>query len=291
MVFFSVSAFAVTIDSNITYATVNGTDLELDIYRPDVYTGYLPVVVWIHGGGWRSGDKADGSNFFVDLTDEGYAVVSINYRLSDEAIFPAQIHDVKGAIRWISANGQTYDFDIVNMAVVGSSAGGHLASLLGTSLDMPNLEGNVGGNELYSTRVKAVVDLYGPANLRSLHQQCLFIGCLMDHSAPNSPESLFLGGPLLTLLGRAQAASPQHYVNGDEPAFLIIHGNQDELIPFAQSFRFHQRLINAGANSTLIVANGFGHDLGIRYTYYTEIVDFLDLHLKDQLTSDDPVFA
>lgn len=287
MLIFLTPSLAVIIDSNITYATVNGTDLQLDIYRPDNYTGDLPVVIWIHGGGWQAGDKADGDYFFEDLTDEGYAAISINYRLSDEAIYPAQIHDVKGAVRWIRANGQTYDLDTVHMAAMGGSAGGHLASLLGTSFDMPNLEGDVGGNELYSSRVSAVVDLYGPVNLKTLHQNCLVWGCAMDHSSPTSPESLLLGGPLLTKLNLAKAASPQHFVNGDEPPFLIIHGDQDVAIPLIQSVKFKQRLDNVGANSTFIVATGFGHGLQIRGAYYQDIIDFLDLNLKNQPTSAD----
>ncbi len=273
-------ASAATLDADIEYAQVGTHHLQLDIYRPDAYSGDLPVVLWVHGGGWKTGDKAHGRCFLESIADEGFAVVSANYRLSDVAVFPAQIHDLKGAVRWLRAHGHEYDLDTLDLAVMGSSAGGHLAALLGTSAGDPLLEGDVGGNELYRSGVAAVVDLFGPTDLPNLDDHCQALGgCAIDHTAPDSPEAKLLGAPAIHVPARAMAASALYYVDVDDPPFLILHGDLDVMIPFQQAYELHAALVAEGVDATLIEATGYGHELCIRVDYLAEILDFLDASL------------
>jgi acetyl esterase/lipase len=282
-------AFAATLDADIEYAQVGTHHLDLDIYRPDAYCGDLPVVLWVHGGGWKPGDKAHGRGFLETIADEGFAVVSANYRLSDVAVFPAQIHDLKGAVRWLRAHGHEYDLDTLDLAVMGSSAGGHLAALLGTSAGDPILEGDVGGNELYCSGVAAVVDLYGPTDLPNLHDHCLARGgCAIDHTQPDSPESKLLGAPAIHVPARAMAASALYYVDGNEPPFLLLHGDIDVMIPIQQAYDLHAALVAEGVDATLIEATGYGHELCMRMDYLGEILDFLDANLTQQADAAGP---
>src|SRR5262249_35630047 len=156
----------------LAYATVGGRDLLLDLYLPSAGPGPFPVVVWIHGGAWLTGSRFPAPNA-AQLTSLGFAVASVDYRLTSQAgqwgaepvIFPAQIHDVKGAVRWLRANAATYNLDPARFGCWGSSAGGHLAALLATSGDVPALEGTVGGNAGFSSAVQACADFFGPTDL------------------------------------------------------------------------------------------------------------------------------
>lgn len=157
------------VKKDLEFANVDGHSLKLDLYLPAEVKD-APLVVWIHGGGWSGGSK-NGCPISW-LTDDGYAVASISYRLTDKAIFPAQIHDCKAAIRWLRANAEKFGYSTAKVGVSGSSAGGHLAALVGTSGDVKELEGTVGGNLDQSSRVDAVVDFYGATDfvLRSKTQ-------------------------------------------------------------------------------------------------------------------------
>src|SRR5687767_8759314 len=161
-----------TVLRDVEYATVGDVSLRLDLYLPSDGEGPFPVLVWIHGGGWMEGSKNLAPNSFqVRQTARGYAVASINYRLSQQAIFPAQIHDCKAAVRWLRAHAREYNLDPDRVASWGSSAGGHLATLLGTSGDVEDLEGSVGGNLEFSSRVQATVDMFGPSNFLTIGSQ------------------------------------------------------------------------------------------------------------------------
>jgi acetyl esterase/lipase len=153
---------------NVEYANVDGQSMLLDLYIPKNAAEPVPVIVWIHGGGWYEGGK----DWYAPtrFIDHGYAAVSISYRLTGVAPFPAQIYDCKGAIRWLRANAAKYNIDPDRIGVFGSSAGGHLAALLGTSGGVKELEGDVGGNLEYSSDVQAVCDSFGPINLIEIHR-------------------------------------------------------------------------------------------------------------------------
>ncbi|MFH1785202.1 MAG: alpha/beta hydrolase [Candidatus Micrarchaeota archaeon] len=270
----------VVLTSNIEYANVDGTSLLLDIYTPVNITEKLPLIVWIHGGAWTTGSKNDVISSAASISNGGYVVASIDYRFSQDEIFPAQIHDVKAAIRWLRANEAKYNYTTEKIGVIGSSAGGHLASLLGTSGDVEELEGNIGGNLGYSSKVQAVVDLYGPVNLVTLTGDCSGI-CYMDHDSPTSPESNLIGCQLSQCLDKAKAASATNYISVDDPPFLIIHGDQDGTVAPAQSENFYANLTNAGVEAKFMVAEGYDHTRAIATAYKQEILIFFDKYLKN----------
>jgi len=205
---------------DVQYGKAGDTPLLLDIVEPGIRTSDkpLPLVVWIHGGGWRGGDK---SNNPADwMADKGYVVASIDYRLSDAATFPAQIYDCKAAIRFLRANAKRYGIDSKRIGVWGGSAGGHLVALLGTSGGVKELEGNC-GSPGYSSRVQAVCDFFGPADLTVIGS--------VTRLAPN-PVAQLLGGPVAEKRELAKQASPVTYVSKDDPPFLIVHGDKDQLV-------------------------------------------------------------
>ena len=228
-----------TIHRDLVYKTVNGAVLTLDLYCPEKFSGALPVIIYIHGGGWRRGRKEKCPA--VALVQDGFAVASIDYRLSGTAPFPAQIEDCKAAVRWLRANASTYHLDPDRVGVWGHSAGGHLAALLGTSGGVPELEGT-GDNMQYSSQVQAVCDSAGPADLLA-----------MTNLGPKRTFAIegLLGGPLEKDKAKAIAASPIHYVSKDDPPFLIVHGEGDRVVPVEQSQRLYEELRKAGVNATL----------------------------------------
>lgn len=212
---------------NLQYAEVDGKPLLLDLYLPEKPEG-SPLVIWVHGGGWKGGSK---QNCFVKwLSNFGYTVASINYRLVDIAKWPAQLHDCKGAIRWLRANAQTYGYNPDCVIAAGASAGGHLVALLGTTGDSEELEGNVGGNSEQSSRVQAVVDYYGATDflLRSRTQSWKV----------NKPESVvynLLGGPANQLVDKAKQASAKFHVTPDDAPLLVFHGGKDTTVLMNQT--------------------------------------------------------
>ncbi|HEV7282217.1 MAG TPA: alpha/beta hydrolase fold domain-containing protein [Pirellulaceae bacterium] len=235
---------------------------KLDLYLPEREEGEkLPLVVWIHGGAWQSGSKEGCPARY--LTGEGFAVASVNYRLSGHAPFPAQIHDCKTAIRFLRANADKYGLDPDRIGVWGSSAGGHLVSLLGTSGDVEDLEGHaeLEGPDLYrdqSSRVQAVCNYYGPTELLKMGEQS-GPSSRIDHDSPNSPESRLVGGPVQARADLARLASPMTHVTNDDPPFLTVHGDSDPVVPVQQGTTFHDALQKAGVESELHVVKGGGH--------------------------------
>ena len=240
---------------DIEYVPGGGRSRSLDVYLPEKADAPLPLVVWVHGGGWSAGNK-DG-NQALRLMEAGFATASINYRLSQEAIFPAQIEDCKAAIRFLRGHAKEYNIDPNRIGVWGSSAGGHLVALVGTSGDVKQLEGKDGDLSV-SSSVQAVCDWYGPTDLGQMGAQS-GPESKMDHNAPNSPESRLLGGPVQDKLDVVKVANPITYVSKDDPAFLIMHGDRDPLVPLAQSKLLDAALKAAGVESTLYVVEGGGH--------------------------------
>ena len=239
--------------ANIPYADTDNPRQQIDLFLPpqQLDDKPLPIVAFIHGGGWRKGSRRSGLNFIGPMVQTGkYIGASIGYRLTDEAIWPAQIHDCKAAIRWLRANAERYGGDSNKIMVAGSSAGGHLVAMLGTSGDVSELEGNLGHWGKKSSRVDGVINFFGPSNLISMGGW---------HNNPDSPESLLLGGPVPEHKDIAKAASPITYVTKDDPPFLTIHGTNDALVPFEQSVELTDSLQKAGVLARLIPIQDGGH--------------------------------
>ena len=259
---------------DLEFANVNGQSLKLDLYLPQSVEN-PPLVVWIHGGGWRAGSKEKCGIKW--MAEHGYAVASISYRLTDKAIFPAQIHDCKAAIRWLRANKSKYGYSVQKVGVAGSSAGGMLAALVGTSGDVKELEGNVGGNADYSSRVDAVIDFFGASDfiLRSKTQ---------PHRAnePGSVVHRLLGGGANEKVELAKQASAVTHVSSDDPPVLVFHGDKDKTVLLDQSERLNEVYKKAGLNIDFRVLKGAGH--GGKEFFSPEnkklMVSFLDKYLK-----------
>ncbi len=271
----------------ITYAEVGGTPLELDLYLPAPGGDPAPLIIWVHGGGWSGGSKFPAPYYLTSLTSDGFAVASIDYRLTSQAggygaepvTFPAQIHDVKGAVRFLRAHATDYNLDPERFAAAGSSAGGHLVALLGTSGDVPQLEGVVGGNLDQSSRVQAVFDLYGPTDLLDMNDMVTTPpGSMIDHDAFNSPESRLLGwsapgqgigdikanidnpnAPYPALVALAADANPITHVTPDDPPIIIAHGTWDASVPFGQSSALQAALLTTSVEHEFIAVHQAGH--------------------------------
>jgi acetyl esterase/lipase len=259
---------------NLEYIPGGGERNRLDLYLPVNATNPLPVIVWVHGGAWRAGTKENcPARRFVA---RGYAVASLNYRLSQHAIFPAQIEDCKAAIRWLRAHAAEYHLDPERFAAWGSSAGGHLVALLGTTGD--TTEFDKGGNLDQPSRVQAVVDWFGPTDFTQMSK---FSGpdSKFDHDAADAPEALLIGGPVQANKDKAARANPITYVSKADPPFLIMHGNRDNLVPYQQSELLRDALQKAGVPAMLKLVEGQGHGLSGPEVDRT-VEEFLDAHLK-----------
>ena len=248
---------------------------KLDLYLPAKVDRPLPVIVWIHGGGWSGGSKEDCLAVALvtnPLVTKGYAVASINYRFSQHAIFPAQIEDCKAAIRWLRANAKKYNLDASHIGVWGASAGGHLVALLGTTGGVKELEGN-GGNLDQSSRVQCGVDWFGPTDFARM-------GGWQDK--PDSPMARLVGGPVKDKQELAAKANPITYVGKDSAPFLIMHGEEDKVVPMNQSELLDEALRKAGVESTLvrIPKNGHGGSDFVNPENRKKIEDFFAKHLK-----------
>ena len=253
---------------NLPYVANGHERQRLDIYLPEKATGRLPLVVWIHGGGWEGGNKDTCDA--VPLAAKGYAVAAINYRLSQHALFPAQIEDCKAAIRWLRANAAQYHIDPDHVGVWGPSAGGHLVALLGTAGGVKEFD--KGANLDQSSRVQCVVDFFGPTEMMTM-------GPLANK--PDGVVAKLIGGPVQDNKEKARAASPLTYVSKDSAPFLIMHGDRDNLVPLAQSEKLAAALKRAGVEATLVVLKGAPHGGPAFLTpeYLQIIEDFFALHL------------
>ena len=240
----------IEVKSDLAYAGTDNPRQKLDLFfaKKRAIEKPLPLVVFIHGGGWQNGDKRSGLHRVAAFVESGEFVgASIGYRLSSEAIWPAQIHDCKAAIRWLRAHADEFGFDPDRIAVMGSSAGGHLVAMLGTSGDVKKLEGDLGKHQDVSSRVNCVIDEFGPTNFLTMNE---FPG-KMDHLAKDSPESKLLGRQITEVPELVREASPITHVTKDDPPILIIHGTKDPLVPYQQSVTFAEALRKAGVTVTL----------------------------------------
>jgi acetyl esterase/lipase len=246
-----------TLKTDVEYGKAGDRPLLLDLVLPKAASDKpRPAIVWIHGGGWQNGNKnSDAARLAPLLSSDDYVGVSVGYRLSGEATWPAQIHDCKAAIRWLRASATQYNIDPERIGLWGSSAGGHLVSLLGTSGDIKELEGE-NGSPGYSSRVQCVVDYCGPSDF-------LAFGLASPKmQAPSGPVYKLFGGPLAKKETEAKAASPVTHVSADDPPFLVVHGTQDKTVPIKQAELFASALNKAGVKVTYIQMEGGGHGIG-----------------------------
>lgn len=240
---------------DLDYAGVNHPRQKLDLYLPEKPADKpLPLMVYIHGGGWEAGDKADTGLLFELIKNGGWAGASIGYRLSQDQIWPAQIHDVKAALRWLGAHAQDHGIDPARIGLIGISAGGHLVSLLGTSQDVAELEGTV-GKAGDSPTIACVVNFCGPANFITFPGK----GSIIDPEKPGTAIFKLFGGPMSQHLAEATAASPVTYVSKDDPPFMHIHGTSDNLVPYSQAQEFDAALGKAGVPSILLTGESGPH--------------------------------
>jgi acetyl esterase/lipase len=262
------------------YAAASPTQ-KLDLYLPEG-AGPFPLILNVHGGAFKMGDKSNPAGADEFLAN-GYAVASVDYRLSGEALAPAQIQDVKAAVRWLRANASKYNLDPQKFAAFGQSAGANLAALLGTSCGAAALEGAELGNADQSSCVQAVVDWFGPTDFLQMDQQFAGTSCPATHDAADSPESLVVGAPIQTVPEKVQLVNPITYVTADAPAFLIQHGTADCNVPPQQGQLLYDALKAAGSNkATLTFLEGAGHG-GPQFSDAANmklVLDFLAKYLK-----------
>lgn len=248
---------------DVPYADLSDAQV-LDLYIPTEGDGPFPLVIFIHGGGWLQGDKSTLTiEAAANLMRAGYAVASVNYRLSGEAPYPAAVEDVKAAVRWLRANAATYNLDPDRFAAWGSSAGGHLAALLGTTGDVPIFDNPALGNADVSSRVQAVIDWFGPTDLTVIGDDFATSALCDEDDAARMVVvvALFLGQTPVRAPDVAAAASPISYVTEDDPPFLIQHGSADCLVPVQQSEHLYAALVAAlGVDQVeLTIFDGMGH--------------------------------
>lgn len=234
----------------IEYANANGKSLFMDLRVPDG-NGPHPVILYLHSGAWISGDRTGGPA--LRQASRGYAVASIDYRLAPQSIWPAQIEDCKAAVRWLRANAARYRLDPDRIIVFGTSAGGHLAAMLGVTVGRPELEGLYLGNPQFSSSVLGVIDWYGPTDLLRMDEQKIPCFPGLDGNALFMPPSLLMGCPIQQCREEAAAASPITYAATANPPFLIMQGLLDCLVPWRQSTTFYDALKAQGVDATLVI--------------------------------------
>ncbi|MBK9715913.1 MAG: alpha/beta hydrolase [Kouleothrix sp.] len=242
---------ATALVSDVAYHLVDDTTLMVEIIRPDpVPAAPMPAIIYIHGGAWMYGDRTVNRNAF--LAAQGFFTVSIDYRSSLQAIFPAQLDDAKTAVRWLRSHAAQYHIDPQRIGIWGHSAGAHLAALVGVSGHLPAIAETIGPNEP-SSRVQAVATLACPTD---------FLQMGGWHEAPDSPEAQLVGGPIRERVNVVHMANPITYVQPAAPPFLLMHGECDEIVPIAQSELLAHALRAAGNAVTLIAIPDAGHNFG-----------------------------
>lgn len=257
---------------------------QLDIYLPEITKDSYPAVVLIYGSAWYGNNLkgADMGTIGSALLDAGYAVITPNHRASSDTTFPGQIHDIKAVIRFIRANCNSYRMDTSFIGITGSSSGGHLSALAGTSgginqhtidsISM-DIEGTVGKYSSFSSKVDAVCDWFGPTDFLIM-DSC---GSTMLHNAPDSPESRLIGGAIQDYDIKCAMADPVTYVDPNDPPFLILHGDADPLVPHCESEILYNALQSAGVESEYVLVPGGQHHTGVVTTaYIAKMVDFFD---------------
>lgn len=272
------TAAKVKVYNNLTYATAENQELKLDLLVPQIGTS-AKLVVWIHGGGWRKGSRKNPRIKWV--TDHGFALASISYRFTPEHTFPSQIHDCKAAIRWLRAHSDQYGYDAEKIAGAGSSAGGQLALLLGTSADVETLEGDLGNHRKESSRIDAVIDYFGPSDF-PLRQTTNPERALTTKSGSFAMLDGVKDGKLNPR--KEKDASPVTWVSKDDPPLLIIHGKADDVVLVVQAERMADVYNQADLDVTMLLHPTAKHGSKVLFEgdYKDAAVKFLKrtLHAK-----------
>lgn len=233
---------------DVEYGQVDGTSLLLNLYRPRVLDKAVPGLIFIHGGGWRSGDRGDYKVYTTHFASEGYVAVSISYRLSKVAPFPAAVEDAKCAVRWMRENAQELGVDAERICVIGGSAGGHLSMMVGYTADEPALEGR-GGHAGVSSRVAAVVDLYGPSSL------------MTETARVHDMVTSFLGVPYEAAPKSYAIASPITHLDAGDPPTFVLQGTIDTLVTPDQSDMLAEKLEALGVPYWYARLEGWPHTM------------------------------
>lgn len=256
---------------DITYTKAGDQELKLDLVEPAEGDGPFPAVVCIHGGGWRAGNKKDYRPLLDMLAKRGYVAISVQYRFAPKDVFPAQVHDVKAAVRWLRTNAKEHKVDVDHIGATGGSAGGHLALMLGVTAPEDGLEGEVSG-DAPSSRVQAVVNYFGPTDM------------LADDLPEVSQAILkeFFGGTVAEKPELAKKASPLTFVTKDDAPILTFQGTKDPLVPHTQAYKLADAMTKAGVPGRLELLVGAGHGWGGEEMAVTvkETIEFFDHTLK-----------
>jgi len=260
---------------DIEYARVGEVSLKLDLHRPQADNP--PLILYVHGGAWRAGTKSDVPIY--DLLGQGFAIASVDYRLSTQAQFPAQAHDIKAAIRYLRANAAQLHINTGKIAIAGSSAGGHLAALVGVTNGQKELEGKVGDHLDQSSDIACIISLYGASNLQTILGQSTEHGLEMRVPA----LKLLLGDVPAKKSELAKLASPVAHLDKTEPPLLLIHGDADPQMPPQQSEEFAKAYQAAGLTVTHLVLPGSLH--GGSEFYDEERTRIMSEFLKKHLTN------
>ncbi|MCC6491830.1 MAG: alpha/beta hydrolase [Pirellulales bacterium] len=262
---------AVSVQKGIEYGKAGDASLQLDLYSAKDLAAPAPALVFIHGGGWKGGNRQVYHNYCVRFAERGYVAATVSYRLSGVAPFPAAVEDVKRAVRWLRAHAEELKLDPDHMGVAGGSAGGHLAMMVGYSSDAPQLDGN-GESSAVSSRVQAVVDLYGPTDLtadvaRNADEVTSFLGKTYDEA----PEAF-------------RRASPITYVTPDDPPTLVLHGSLDSVVPIEQAEALAAKLKQAGVSCDFDRVEGWPHTMDLESRVnahcFAKMLEFFDNHLR-----------
>src|SRR5574344_536520 len=283
--------------TNIDYAGDGKSYHQLDVYLPKVVKSTYPVVVYVYGSAWFSNNLkgSDMNTVGAALLNAGYAVVTPNHRSSGDSLFPAQINDIKAVVRFIRANSLAYNLDTAFIGISGSSSGGHLAALAGTSVGVAdytydsikmNIEGTIGGNSNYSSKVNAVCDWFGPTDL------LLMDSCrgTKAYAEGQSPEEILIGCTKKNCGSKFVFANPITYIDPSDPPFLIFHGNADNVVPYCESQLLYDALHAAGVSSEFIIAPGGQHYTGTHTeANIKKMVDFFNGISKNDVSSSVPV--
>ncbi|KPM46768.1 esterase [Jiulongibacter sediminis] len=278
---------------DLDYVGDNHIGHKLDIFLPKEGKGPFPVIVTVYGSAWFSNSSKSQcflNDFGQTLLRNGYAVVSVNHRSSRDAIWPAQIHDIKAAIRYIRANADQFSLDTRFLGISGYSSGGHLSTMAGVTSGLEefvlggleiSLDNKIGKHPEMDSSVDAVVDWFGPTDFLIM-DSC---GSSFSHDGADSPESTLVGGPIQENKAKVALANPISYVKKENPPMLIFHGTADPLVPHCESEKLYEAQQKAGAVSRLVIVPEGGHGPGVMIEkYYDEMVAFFNQQKSKNLT-------
>ncbi len=262
----------VIFEQNIEYSNPDNQHLQLNMARPKEGNAPFPVVLCIHGGGFRAGTRDGYDGLIKQLAARGYVAVTVTYRLAPKYQFPAAVYDVKAAVRWLRANAKKYKINPDKIGVTGGSAGGHLAQFLGVTADYPAFEGD-GGNPKQSSKVQCVVNVFGPSDFTQSYGKSVDAAEVLP---------LFLGGNLEQQRRRHIVSSPLYWVNPDTAPTLIIHGTKDPYVAYDQSVQLRDRMKTADVEVELLTIEGAGHGFQGEDAKRADaaLFDFFDKHLR-----------